>query len=156
MGQINICIGVSLTDEVFELNSQKRQISCSLEHFFQKKKLLTFEFYNIFKAKNRKRPIYICTDDLKKNTNFLLTYDMSHILLGFLFENTLKWTIFPFKFWHVLRILTLYYKMNRETMRALVKTEPTVGYEYKTDWPIRQPGECATVNYCRLRWKCSC
>ena len=41
-------------------------------------------------------------------------------------------------------------------MRALVKTEPTIGYEYKTNWPIRQPGECATVNYGRLRWKCSC
>ena len=26
-------------------------------------------------------------------------------------------------------------------MRALVKTEPTIGYEYKTEWPIRQPGE---------------
>ena len=37
--------------------------------------------------------------------------------------------------------------MNRETMRALVKTEPTVGYEYKTNWPVRQPGECATVKY---------
>ena len=36
--------------------------------------------------------------------------------------------------------------MNRETMRALVKTKPTVGYEYKTDWPIRQPGESLTVS----------
>ena len=36
-------------------------------------------------------------------------------------------------------------------MRALVKTEPTVGYDYKTDWPIQQPGECETVNYNRIR-----
>ena len=35
----------------------------------------------------------------------------------------------------------LFHKMNRETMRALVKTEPTIGYEFKTEWPIRQPGE---------------
>ena len=40
-------------------------------------------------------------------------------------------------------------------MRALVKTEPTVGYEYKTNWPIRQPGECATVKCCRFHWKWS-
>ena len=61
-------------------------------------------------------------------------------------ETVLKLTRCLFKLENVLSFFTLYYKMDRETMRALVKTEPTIGYEYKTDWPIRQPGECGCLN----------
>ena len=108
---------------------------------FSQKNFLKFEFCNIFERKN--------LQPISKYSNFLLTDPTWIFYLKKLWNEQLK-------FRHVLRIFTLYYKMKRETMRALVKTEPTIGYEYKTNWPIRQPGECATVNYGRLRWKCSC